>query len=78
MISPFGNFFVVYSLPRQGFEAKRMDEDKGLLNPQVGVALALIVGIILGSASLNLPRWNSIAQLFRSDTPTAPPRDGLP
>jgi hypothetical protein len=77
-ISPFGNFFVVPSFTTWGFEAKRMDEDKSVLNPQVGVALALIVGIILGSASLNLPRWNSIAQLFCSDTPTALPRDGSP
>jgi hypothetical protein len=53
-------------------------DGRSLLNPQVGVALALIVGIILGSASLNPPRWNSIAQLFRSDTSTALPRDGLP
>jgi hypothetical protein len=46
-----------------------MNEDKSILNPQLGVALALIVGIILGSASLNLPKWSSISQLFRCDTP---------
>jgi hypothetical protein len=43
-------------------------EEKGVLNPQIGVTLALIVGIILGSASLNLSGWSSIGQLFRSGT----------
>ena len=55
-----------------------MNKDERALNPHVGVTVALIVGIILGSASLNLSGWGSIARLFHSDTPAAQPQDGSP
>jgi hypothetical protein len=61
-----------------GFKATRMDKDESALNPQLGVTLALIVGIILGSASLNFSGWSSIADLFRSGEQTAQPRGDSP
>ncbi len=55
-----------------------MDKDDSAINPHLGVTLALIVGIILGSASLNFSGWRSIASLFHSDASTALPQDGSP
>ena len=60
------------------FEVKRMDKDESALNPHIGMTVALILGIILGSASLNLSGWSSIARLFHSDAPTALPENGSP
>jgi len=51
-----------------------MDKDDRAINPHLGVTLALIVGIILGSASLNLSGPNPIARLFHSDAPAALPQ----
>jgi hypothetical protein len=55
-----------------------MDKDESALNPQVGVTLALIVGIILGSASLNFSGWNAITDLFQSSQQATQPPDGSP
>jgi len=53
-----------------------MDQDESALNPHLGATVAVIVGIILGSASLNLSGQNLIARLFHSDAPAI--RDGGP
>lgn len=55
-----------------------MDKDESAINPHLGVTVAVIVGIILGSASLNLSGSSSIARPSHSGAPTALPQDGAP
>jgi len=55
-----------------------MDKDESAVNPHLGATLAVIVGIILGSASLNLSGQNPVARLLHRDAPTAQPQNGSP
>jgi hypothetical protein len=55
-----------------------MDKDESALSPHIGVTLALIVGITLGSASLNFSGWNAITDLFQSSKQATQSPDGSP